>query len=89
MAHGIKAGMAATFLVSVPKMCGKVVAKDVAIWTAAKKTLPMLALCHFNTLVSDEGSWSDERGGAYASSNPNTLFDWFVVMYFETAMVFS
>jgi hypothetical protein len=44
MAHGISAGMLALRFWSAPKMCGKVVAKEVAAWMDAKWILPMLSL---------------------------------------------
>lgn len=44
MAQGISDGISLTDLVSVPKIWGKVVAKAVLAWIAAKCIFPMLSL---------------------------------------------
>lgn len=44
MAQGINEGIVLVFLVSVPKICGKEDANEVAPWIAAKWYFPMLSL---------------------------------------------
>ena len=83
MAQGIRQGTEAAFFLFEPKMCGKLVAKEVADWMAGKNSSPMLLLGNLR--------WCSlrQRDTTYLSSKPKVPLIWLTVVRLAICMAFS